>query len=313
MTKKLKFDAAKPLYTSDNKKWAIDELPTVLDSLYDKKKPVVVFVHGRGDEPKKSLQGGAFVTGLAVHKIELGYDVSVLMFNWDSDFPGMEFWDRDQPLRNTEPAAERFAGLLSQLKAYQAEKLDRPRPVLLTHSMGSIVLQKTIEANNWLTESCFKYVLLSQPDADDVGHEDWVEKLASVEKLFITMNANDWVLLKSTQSRPAGRKALGLVPGSFSNKATYIDLSNAGLRGKKDEDHEVFGKNAMNGQVHVCEFFTQVITGKPVLMDKSNVESGDTFGLVVLKNLQSNASKTPSLKVPKLPGLNTNEYQEGGG
>lgn len=127
------------------------------------------------------------------------------------------------------------------------------------------------------------------------------------------MNANDWVLLKSTQSRRAGRKALGLAPASFSNNATYIDLSNAALRGKKDEDHEVFGKNKMNGQVHVCKYFTQVITGKPVLMDKSNVESGDTFGLVVLKNLQSNAAKTPSLKVPKLPGLNTNEYQEGGG
>jgi esterase/lipase superfamily enzyme len=313
MAKKLKFDATKPLYTSDNKKWAIDELEVVLDSLYKKNKPLVVFVHGRGDEPKKSLQGGSFVTGLAVHKIELGYDVSVLMFNWDSDFPGFNFWDRDQPLKNTVPASVQFGQLLSGIKHYQEKYADYARPVLLAHSMGSIVLQKTVEASAWPEKSCFTHVLLSQPDADDAGHEAWVEKLAARETVFITMNANDWVLNKSTESRPAGTKALGLVPNTFSNKATYVDLSNAGVRGEKDEDHEVFGKNAMNGQVCVCEFFTEVLTGAPVLMDESNVESGSTYGRLVFKSKISTAADTPCLKAPKLPGSNTNEYQIAGG
>ena len=67
----------------------------------------------------KSLQGGTIVKGLAVPKIELGYNASVLMFNWDSAFPFGNFLDRDRALGNMPAAAISLGKLLSGIKDYR--------------------------------------------------------------------------------------------------------------------------------------------------------------------------------------------------
>jgi len=95
---KLKFNSQTPLYTSDASPWRLDQLSDVLDQLSARSKPIVIFVHGRGKEPNKSLKGASFIKGLAVPKIEVGYDVSVLLFSWDSAFPGVAFLDRSRAL-----------------------------------------------------------------------------------------------------------------------------------------------------------------------------------------------------------------------
>ena len=54
-----------------------------------------------------------------------------------------------------------------------------------------------------------------------------------------------------------------------------IDLTGMGPIGsEQDDDHEVFGKGAMNGQVYVCEFFEQALRGTGVVLDPGvNVDS----------------------------------------
>lgn len=284
---KLKFNALTPLYTSDAVAWRLDQIEDVLDRLTAAMKPIIVFVHGRGKEPNKSLKGGEFVAGLAVQKLERGYDVGVLMFNWDSAFPGIAFWNRSRPLSKVPDAAGQFSELLEGLRSYRNRHPTFVPPVLLAHSMGSFVIKSAVEQGLWPDGSgIFKHVVLSQPDVDDVGHAAWVDRLAAQEMVFSTMNRDDKVLHRSTDARPEGCHALGLdtdEPLAF--KATYVDLTNMGPVGSEmDDDHEVFGKGAMNGQVYVCQFFEQALRGEKVVLDSAtNVESIDRGVVLRLK------------------------------
>lgn len=300
---KLKFDPQTPLYTGDAAPWKIEQLPQVLDRLHAAGKPVVVFVHGRGKEPNKSLKGASFTKGLAVPKIELGYNASVLMFNWDSAFPGIAFFDRNRALANVPAGARSLGKLLAGIKDYRQANPAHAAPMLLVHSMGSIVVQHAVEDGLWPAgDAIFRCVVLSQPDADDVNHEGWLERLATQESVFVTMNSGDHVLKHSNDARPPGRHALGLgTDQPLAAHARYIDLSGMGPVGSDmDKDHEVFGKGAMNGQVHVCQFFEQALLGLDVMLDPAvNVQTVQRDVVYQLR-VRFDAS-APCLRQPNLP------------
>lgn len=299
---KMEFKAATPLYTSDAKAWRIEQLPDVLGQLQATGKPLVFFVHGRGKEPGKSLLGGTLTKGMAVHKIERGYDVRVLMFNWDSAFKGLNLFDREVPLSHTKAGGQALGSTLTVLQQFEAANPGFARPALLIHSMGSIVVQRAIEDGHWPAGAAlFSTVLFSEPDADDVGHVSWLEPIAMREKTFVTQNCDDNVLIRSTDARPAGTKALGLGTSQpLALHATYVDLSSMGALGKKDEDHEVFGKGAMNGQLYVCQFFTQALTGQVIVLDQAvNVASIERDVIYRLRERYEPGS--PCLKIPVMP------------
>lgn len=299
---KLKFDAATPLYTSDAAAWPIDQLPKVLSKLYASDKPIVLFVHGRGKEPEKSIHGATFAKGQAVHKIELGYNVKVLMFNWDSAFHGINVTDREVPLSHTKAGGVALGKTLTALHQFQTANPNVKRPALLVHSMGSIVAQRAVEDGHWPQASgLFSAVIFSQPDADDVGHASWLDHLSQQERVFVTQNKDDHVLSHSTDARPPGAHALGLGTSQpLAHHATYVDLSNMGALNDEDDDHEVFGKGAMNGQLYVCQFFTEVLTGQPVTLDPAinaaHIEHGVIYRLRSLYKPEA-----PCMKVPHLP------------
>lgn len=299
---KLKFNPQTPLYTSDAKPWRLEQFPEVWQLLQGAGRPVVIFVHGRGKEPGKSLLGATFTQGLAVHKIERGYDVRVLMFNWDSAFHGFSFLDREVPLSHTAAGAIALGKMLSLLESVQAANAQHAKPALLIHSMGSIVVQRAIQDGHWpQAKGLFSSVLFSQPDADDVGHSLWLESLAQREKTFVTLNRDDHVLARSTDARPAGAHALGLGTSQpLAPKAVYVDISRMGPTGEKDEDHEVFGKGAMNDQLHICEFFNKALRGQtPTLDPNINVESIERE--VVYRLRDHRVPGALCLKVPELP------------
>ena len=299
---KLKFNPDTPLYTSDARPWRLDQLPEVLASLRASGKPLVLFVHGRGKEPGKSLLGATFTKGLAVHKIERGYDVRVLMFNWNSAFHGFDLFDREVPLSHTADGAMALGQVLTQLAQLQSDLPGAARPALLVHSMGAVVVQRALENGHWPdAKGLFSAVLFSQPDADDVGHTTWLQALAQRETVFVTQNRDDHVLRRAIDARPAGVHALGLgTTQPLASDAVYVDISRMGAMGQKDEDHEVFGKGAMNGQLYLCQFFTQALTGQTVVLDTAvNVESVEREVVYRLRDRREPGA--PCLKVPQLP------------
>ncbi|MBN8439512.1 MAG: alpha/beta hydrolase [Candidatus Accumulibacter sp.] len=301
---KIEFDASTPLYTSDARAWRIHQLPYVLAQLSATGKPIVLFVHGRGKEPGKSLIGGTFTKGMAVHKIERGYDVRVLMFNWNSAFHGLNLFDREVPLSHTSAGGLALGTTLVALQQFETANPGIARPALLIHSMGSIVVQHTLQDGHWPDGSAlFSSVLFSEPDADDIGHSSWLEPLAIRERTFVTQNRDDNVLIRSTDARPAGAAALGLgTTQPLAPHAKYVDLTSMGPLGKKDEDHEVFGKGAMNGQLYVCQFFTQALTGKTVVLDQAvNVECIERDVIYRLRPRYEPGA--PCLTIPDIPRL----------
>lgn len=304
----LKFNPETPLYTSDAKGWRVDQLPEVMNILMGSGQPIVLFVHGRGKEPGKSLLGGTFTKGMAVHKIERGYGAKVLMFNWDSAFHGFNLFDREVPLSHTKAGAEALGKVLVALQEFGAANPGVARPALLVHSMGSIVVEHAIKGHHWpLSQGLFSAVLFSQPDADDVGHAAWLDSVGQREKTFITQNRDDKVLRRSSDARPAGAQALGLgTDQPLAPHAKYVDLSTMGDLGLKDEDHEVFGKGAMNGQLYVCQFFTQALTGQSVVLDPAvNVESIARKGIFRLRGRSEPGAHC--LKVPELSTISRSQ------
>jgi len=157
-------------------------------------------------------------------------------------------------------------------------------------------------ADGWsMLTKLFSNVLLSQPDADDVGHATWLDKLSNRERTYVTLNRDDHVLKRSNDARPQGAHALGLgTDQPLALHANYIDISLMGALGTKDEDHEVFGKGTMNQQVYLCQFFTQALTGETVILDPNkNVESIERG--VVFRLRQKREPKAPCLRIPVLP------------
>lgn len=302
---KLKFEADTPLYTTapgnEHKAWRMQDAQAALTEVYARGKSVVVFVHGRGKEPNKSLRGATFAKGMAVWKLELGYDCSVVMFNWDSAFSGFLFLDRSRALANTVDGGRRLIEFLGELAQFELSRPTMTKPALLAHSMGSIVLQHAVQGTAWPTGApLFSQVVLSEPDADDVGHSQWLNKLGAREKVFCTQNADDNVLKNSTNARPAGAHALGLgTTEPLAPNVKYIDLTSMGALGATDDDHEVFGKGAMNGQANVCAFFEQALLGKTVTLDDSNVASIARENVYTLK--QRSDAHAPCLRIPALP------------
>lgn len=273
----LNFESDKQLYTSNQVGHPISQLPVLLDNLLSDGKPVILFVHGRGKEPNKSLrhEGGLLVEGKAVHKLESGYDANVLMFNWDSE-RGNGFKDRKRPLSNMPAASQAFAQVLDGIKQYRQHNPQSNPITLFVHSMGNIVIETMIKnKDGWMDndgEPLFANVVFSASDADDINHAEWIEKVSATENVYITINADDKILKKSNDQRPDGRAALGLEPGiKLAKKVTYIDITNLGeKKGKKTERHELFNKPGMHDQIYVCEFFQQVLTGQTVLLNNQN-------------------------------------------
>ena len=76
----LTYDATRPIYDDTVIKRSVDELPAVLAHAYAKGKPVVVYLHGRGEEPDKSFNPSK-TGGGALPRLEKEFGVSVVMVN----------------------------------------------------------------------------------------------------------------------------------------------------------------------------------------------------------------------------------------
>jgi hypothetical protein len=296
----LTYDATRPIYDSTRVAHRLDELSTVLSAAYQAGKPVIIYVHGRGNEPEKSFNS-QMTGGGALLRLSSEYDASVVMINWNSVAKGS---DRREPLKHVGEGAVTLNSVLKQLVEYQKEHPNAARPSLLVHSMGSIVLAESVEKFGWpsvVGHSIFSNVLLSEADADSQGHNTWLSTLAKSERVYVTQNRKDSVLKKSTDARnPPSNFALGLDPvPPLSKEANYIDLTEA-LKVKKVVlipigAHQIFSKSWMGRNSDTCMFVSKTLRGESYeltsipgvsqvspgrykaakLVDKSEVTGGD--------------------------------------
>ena len=279
---KLSFDSQYPLYLSDGSNYNFDQIDTALDRAYSYKKPVILFVHGRGNEPKKSLEGGTFVDGNAVHKLEEQYNIKVVMFNWQSK---AFLYDRTKPLSHMNESALSFKKVLTATQKYL--KISKNKKIsLLAHSMGSIVVQTYVKNYGWEPKTrLFSNVIFTSPDADNKNHALWLDQIAKIENTFVTINQDDDILSQSTDDREKNVYALGLLPvKKYSSNTTYLDLTKMSDQpGKATGTHEIFNKLNMKGQKYVCEVMQSLLTSQ-----NPNLKSATTSVLTDLNYLKFN-------------------------
>lgn len=270
----MKFDSNKLAYTSDTVGYTASELPALFDRLLADPKPLVLFIHGRGDEPQKSLvKGGLFLRlaggGRAVHKLE-SYGTNVVMVSWDSKAKGQ---DRLVPLSHMDAAAGTLKTVLDAYAAARARRPARVEPVtLIAHSMGTIVLQTYAEKpDRTFPRQLFTNVILTSADADGDGHANWIDKIAAVENVFITVNDKDRVLEKAAK-QPKGRPhpPLGRAPGAaLADKASYITIHT--------KAHEIFAPDP--DRAALTQFFDALIKNNDPAARLARTSASNQFQL----------------------------------
>lgn len=282
----IKYDERFLVYTSDTRGFELPQVKPLFDRLLRESRPIVLFVHGRGKEPAKSLVGAGFFAGLggvegkAVSKLE-AYGATVVMVSWDSQRSGFLLFgltDRERALGNTADGARRLGQVLDALEASVTEARQAgvalPSITFLAHSMGTIVVQRYVERNgSWRRPDAgrlFTNVILSSADADNLDHPKWVDKIAAVERLFVTVNGSDDTLVRSKEGRPASAVALGLDPGGLlSEAATYarIDI----------QAHEIFTRRPEHPEL--VSFFAAAFDGKEIPLGERLSAPGKQFRL----------------------------------
>lgn len=245
------------LYGSTGKEIALVYLSSYVKSRLAANKTVVLYVHGRGAEPNKSLHEEKIV-----ETIERQHGVECIMFSWDSEAGGIfpaKLLDRKRPLKHVPRGADKLAEVLRAFATIQ--KLSG-KIVLLVHSMGSIVVQHVFSKKGlWPATSApiFDKALLTEPDADEKDHAIWLDHLC--EKVpggvYVTFNANDKTLKHSTEKRPEGTHALGRGPGDARSRlATYINATGL-VRGA----HRLFALGTLDHQVPLATVVRSAIRG----------------------------------------------------
>lgn len=250
---------------------AAEDVEKTFDRLLGAGRPVVLFIHGRGNEPGKSLEGTgiilrnvAHIEGRAVDKLQ-AYDDSTVLFSWNSKRCGFLVFglrDRTCPLAETDAGATRLDAVLKSLdhallKREQAH-LSLPAITLVAHSMGTIVLQKFVEQHEWPRAAghpMFTNVILTSSDADNTNHAAWVDRIGAVEHVFITVNAIDPVLAESAKDEHRSGPPLGKDPGAaLAATPKYVVL--------QLDAHEIFAKGQNRGDVE--NFFAALFNGHDV-------------------------------------------------
>jgi hypothetical protein len=242
-------------YLSDDKNFSMEEASAALDAAIAKNKPVLIYVHGRGKEPNKSLRNKKIITSV----LEASYGVAVLMVNWNSY--GF-LWDRKRPLNNVHGGTERLGALFLAMQNKQIQGRLPKNITLIAHSMGNVVLQDAIEAGAWegVSSPLFANIVMSQADADAQGHQRWLSRLARVEKVWVTFNDGDRVLSRAGSGRAAGIEPLGLGPTKpLVERATYLNFTP-----RMGDRHQVFNKKAMGKNEAICDFFQRVLASDSV-------------------------------------------------
>jgi hypothetical protein len=235
------------LYASDGTAIKLADFPDFLEQQFSRNVPVVLYVHGRAKLP---------VWSRSKREIERQYWVTCVMFHWDSAFPGVRFWDRNQPLSQVPEAAGRLREVLARVPSKEARA--GGRVTLLVHSMGSLVLQGAAMSGGFPDTQLFDYVLLTEPDCDAQDHISWVEPLARTERVFITQNRDDTILNHAGATRAKGIFSLGLgVDEPKAEGACYLDLS-----GLVDNNHRLFSLGALEDQVHVAQTIRGILRGE---------------------------------------------------
>ncbi len=226
------------------KKFAVSEAQAFSTAIWDRARQnealsVIVYVHGRDmkvlhlgkdGEPKSSFKEGI------VAELESSGSV-VAMLHWPHKVPVGDF--NYMPIDDAVEAGPSLRILVIALA--RAKPLDlTTRLILLTHSMGAIVLKAACSCEEEASWNSLTHVVISASAVNVAGSRSWINKLAV--STYVMLNPQDKMLKNASNGGPfVGLQSGPTFPASeIADNAVYLDVA------KLDVNHRYFVKAGSN-------------------------------------------------------------------
>lgn len=237
-----------------------EKLPSikVIEQLENSDKPCCIFIHGFNQSLTKNLK--------KCKEIE-SYGVNVIAFSWPSN-PGPQKWwwklkeykAARQNARRSIIALERFFDKFNDHIENNGELKNIKS--LVVHSLGNYLLQSFVSGIGYDKHLSFlKNIMLHQADVNSLGHEKWVDILATDSRVLVTINESDDVLDFSDIINP---DRLGNTLGNLNS--TKLQYFNFGRIKEARNKHRLWVSPTTRNK-NAKELFKSTFQGKKVATD----------------------------------------------
>ncbi len=247
--------AAAALYTVDRRQWGVREVGRAIESvLSGASRPdnVIVYVHGRacggGGEPGKSLDG-------AMPELARDYTSAPIMLFWPGSDDSCPLGFPEARARESGPALAAVIGDLYNYRLANAARVAGVRFTLVTHSMGSLVLEAATAVRGFETvpQSAFETVVVNSSASAASGHNAWLARVGISRLRYVTVNNGDNVLTAAGIGRGTRLgKSITAIPLASGFDYTDFDANNVNhayylVGGQSGAGMRAFYQRVMNG------------------------------------------------------------------
>lgn len=259
----------------------------VYDRLRREKKDLVFFVHGFNNDFKSVVE--------RADRLEQRYGVVVLPFSWPANGGGAsgvadyksdkrdarasigaldrtlekmkQYLDelRARTLdRITEDATGRYGRSAEDRDDFIAKMMEKDCPFtvnFLLHSMGNYLFKNLLQSSIFhARELLFDNVVMVAADTNNLDHRDWVDRIQSRHRVYITINEEDRALRAARVKGGDEQLArLGHYPYNLdSRQSVYVDFTHAAW---VRSSHAYFEGGAVRNS-RVERFFHRALTGE---------------------------------------------------
>ena len=240
------------LYTLDGTRYGIHEIGAALDATATGADNVILYVHGRGcgggGEPAKSLAE-------AMPEMARDYTAVPILLFWPGSGDSCPLgFPADRALAAGVALAVVAADLHSYLLAHPAFA---PRLTLITHSMGSLVLEgaAAVPGVERLPSSLFDTVVVSAGASAADGHAGWLSTIRFSPALYVATNEGDNVLRASELGR-SDRLGRGVAGVPLAAGTSYVDFT------ANDVNHAYYLPSSQSGAA-MRALYLSVMNGLP--------------------------------------------------
>lgn len=226
-----------------------------INECIEENKNCLFYIHGFNASFKKALQQASL--------LEKTYGVKVILFTWPSNSSNVPIYEYKKAKRAAMRSAMALDNILEKLSSYlltysESYKKHNIKINLMAYSMGNFLFKTYIEGAEYDNETrMFHNVVLCQADCDNENHWQWVDKIQSGKRVYITINESDSTLHLSDLNFQKDR--LGNTARDLNSRSgIYIDVTNGDNVGSA---HRIWDRNEVNNQ-HVTDFFQLAFEGK---------------------------------------------------
>lgn len=235
------------LYTLDRRRWDVHDAGLALDAvLVAGVDNVILYVHGRGcgdgGEPEKSLAG-------ALPALAQDYTAAPLLLFWPGSDDACPLGFPEERARAAGPA---LAVAMAAVRNYQLAHPARVAGVrftLLTHSMGSLVLEGAVAVAGveQLPAVTFDTAVVNAGASAAAGHAAWLARVGMSAHRYVTVNDDDTVLTAAGVGRSVrlGRRVRDV---SLAVGVDYLDVTANGV------NHAYYLRSGQRGAGMIAAF-----------------------------------------------------------